>query len=58
MELYGEGSDTTEKRTFRVVGLVSIDKIISPKVRVVDILKSVITRPRFPKVEIGISICL
>ena len=58
MELYGKGSDTTEKLTFRVVGLASNSKIIYPKVWVVDPLKPISTQLEFPKVEIGIPIYL
>ena len=58
MELYGKRFDTTEKRTFKTVGSASTDKIISPKVRVVNLLKLISTQPEFPKMEIGIPIYL
>ena len=58
MELYGEWPKTTKKKTFKAISSTSIDKIISPKVRVIDPLKLVSTRPGFPKLEIGITICL
>ena len=43
MELYSEGSDMTEKRTFRAVGPALTEKIIYPKVWDVDSLKPIIT---------------
>lgn len=58
MELYGKRFDTTEKQMFKTIGSASTDKIISPKVQVVNLLKPISTQLEFPKMEIGIPIYL